>query len=337
MSELNDTHRAVLTAVCDTVVPAISRGDDPDGFWARTASDVGPAGARADARRDARRPRAGLLELLDALGEQGFVRSVAALARADPAQRVRLGPAGRGRHQRAAGDHAVPHLRPARRSAARTRTGRPSATPGRSARRPRPRSRSPRSCPSEDMTLEADVCVVGSGAGGGVIAGTLAGQGLKVVVLEAGRLLHESDFLQLELPGLPGDCTGAAGRRRRPTATSRCRPARRSAAGRRSTGPTACARPTWVREQWAHEHGLEGVDGSDYDRHLDTVLGAHRRSTDRCSDLNRAPAAHEARAPRRSAGVQDGRSATPIPSATPRTPPAYIGFGDQSGAKQSAR
>ena len=49
------------------------------------------------------------------------------------------------------------------------------------------------------LDLEADVCIVGSGAGGGVIAGTLAGQGLKVVVLEAGGYFDESDFNQLEL------------------------------------------------------------------------------------------------------------------------------------------
>ena len=25
----------------------------------------------------------------------------------------------------------------------------------------------------------------------------------------------------------------------------------------------------WVREQWAREHGLEGLDGPEFDRHLD--------------------------------------------------------------------
>ena len=28
----------------------------------------------------------------------------------------------------------------------------------------------------------------------------------------------------------------------------------------------------WVREQWAREHGLEGVDGGEFDRHLDAVM-----------------------------------------------------------------
>ena len=53
--------------------------------------------------------------------------------------------------------------------------------------------------PDGDTTLEADVVVVGSGAGGGVIAGTLAEAGLRVVVLEMGGYFNEADFNQLEL------------------------------------------------------------------------------------------------------------------------------------------
>ena len=47
--------------------------------------------------------------------------------------------------------------------------------------------------------IEADVCVVGSGAGGGVIAGELAAAGRSVVVLEAGDYLDDADFDGLEL------------------------------------------------------------------------------------------------------------------------------------------
>ena len=49
---------------------------------------------------------------------------------------------------------------------------------------------------------------------------------------------------------------------------------------------TNCLRTyPWVREQWAREYGLEGVDGADYDRHLDAVL-TRIGATDELSDLN---------------------------------------------------
>ena len=55
--------------------------------------------------------------------------------------------------------------------------------------------------PAEDaVTLEADVVVVGSGAGGGVIAGELASAGHGVIVTEMGGYFDEADFLGLELP-----------------------------------------------------------------------------------------------------------------------------------------
>ena len=49
------------------------------------------------------------------------------------------------------------------------------------------------------MTIEADVCIVGSGAGGGVIAGELARAGKQVCVVEMGGYYNEADFNGLEL------------------------------------------------------------------------------------------------------------------------------------------
>ena len=56
--------------------------------------------------------------------------------------------------------------------------------------------------PHGELELECDVCVVGSGAGGGVAAAVLAAAGLDVVVLEAGGYWSERDFDGAERTGL---------------------------------------------------------------------------------------------------------------------------------------
>ena len=47
---------------------------------------------------------------------------------------------------------------------------------------------------SDDRTLEADVVIIGTGAGGGVSAEILSAAGLKVILVEAGRLTSSRDF-----------------------------------------------------------------------------------------------------------------------------------------------
>ena len=49
-----------------------------------------------------------------------------------------------------------------------------------------------------DVTLESDVCVIGSGAGGAVMARELAEAGRSVVVVEDGPYLRSADFVQRE-------------------------------------------------------------------------------------------------------------------------------------------
>lgn len=51
---------------------------------------------------------------------------------------------------------------------------------------------------SQDTTLETDAVVIGSGAGGAVVAAELAMAGKNVIVLEKGGYNHEGNFTQLE-------------------------------------------------------------------------------------------------------------------------------------------
>ena len=54
-----------------------------------------------------------------------------------------------------------------------------------------------------DRALDADVVIVGSGAGGGVTAEILALSGLSVIVVEEGALKSSSDFRMREADAYP--------------------------------------------------------------------------------------------------------------------------------------
>src|SRR5277367_4324784 len=55
--------------------------------------------------------------------------------------------------------------------------------------------------PERDLELAADVCVIGSGAGGGTAAAVLAAAGKDVIVLEVGGYYDDADFDGAELKG----------------------------------------------------------------------------------------------------------------------------------------
>jgi hypothetical protein len=56
---------------------------------------------------------------------------------------------------------------------------------------------------TEDVALEADAVIIGSGAGGGVVAGELAMAGKNVIVLEKGGYNNESNFTLWEAQATP--------------------------------------------------------------------------------------------------------------------------------------
>ena len=138
-----------------------------------------------------------------------------------------------------------------------------------------------------EETLEADVCIVGSGSGGSVIAAILAQRGLEVVVLEAAGYFNESDFNQLELPAYQEmywrGGTAADGRRQR-------QPRRRHHARRRHHDQLdeLPAHPRLGPRAVGGEHGLEGVDGPDFDRHLDAVWSGSAPTTSAATSTGRS-------------------------------------------------
>src|SRR5919112_1044581 len=99
-AELSETRRAVLRTLCDTFVPSIEVSDDPTGFWARAASDLGVDRvlARHLVEDVPGEVSAGLLGLLDALAGQGFADAppeareaiLAQFSQASPEVRKRL-------------------------------------------------------------------------------------------------------------------------------------------------------------------------------------------------------------------------------------------------------
>jgi len=182
-----------------------------------------------------------------------------------------------------------------------------------------------------DTTLSCDAVIVGSGAGGGVVAGELAAQGKDVIVLEEGGYYNEADFNQIELAMMQklyyqggfaatadaaialvaGGCLGG---------------------GTVVNYSTSFRTPDWQRLAWATRHGLSWMMGDEYTASLDAVcerVGVNRDQT-RVAPRERVLQRglqrlgwHVERMPRNVQGCSQDATC------------GYCGLGCQSGAKQS--
>jgi long-chain-alcohol oxidase len=184
--------------------------------------------------------------------------------------------------------------------------------------------------PREEMTLKCDVCVIGSGAGGGVAAAGLAAAGKEVIVLEAGGYFDDADFDGAELQGfqklyaecgfastrdhsvgfLAGECLGGG------TVVNYC---------------TSFRTPDEIREEWAEE-GAEWIRGPEYTKSLDAVCERlsvntkQNRISKREEILQRGLKRlgwHLDAMPRNVVGCEQGKLC------------GYCGYGCSIGAKQS--
>ncbi len=271
-AELTPPQRDTLTALVDTFVPAIERDDDPDGFFATKGSDVG-AHFVVEQYLTNKLPAAqlaGIKALLDAAAGAGLSSD------APQAAREAIVAAIAGSSPEAGGGIAA-----LRQLAIMFSFGIPDAEgrnpfwagmgyPGPIAAPPQTPKTLKTLTPTDGQTLEADVVVVGSGCGGGLAAGLLAQAGKKVIVVELGSYLNESDFVQLELAAYQtmflrggffnsadGMLTIGAG----------------STVGGGSTvnWSNSLVTPKLVRESWA-KAGLLDADGPEFDDHLSAVM-----------------------------------------------------------------
>jgi choline dehydrogenase-like flavoprotein len=285
-TDWTEARLASLRALCDCFFPSLSHADDPHGFWARKASDFGIDVAAAQII-DAALPepaRSGLVGLIDALGQLG-IASVPAevgeqMVRGVAASSVEAGLGVVGLQQLVLSlCYALPD------AAGQNPNWRAISYPGPvRAAKPSEKRIKPLDVDVDELTLEADVCIVGSGAGGGVIAGELSKRGLKVVVLEAGGYFGEGDFNQLEMWAYQNLYWRGGFN---PTADSTVSLISGATLGGGTTvNWHNCVRtPSWVREEWEREHGLTGLAGDAFEHHLSGVL-ERIGANDRCSDLN---------------------------------------------------
>ena len=214
---LSVKQRAVLAAVCESLLPELRVDPDPSGFYAAGARQAHTAERveRLIAQLQDPLDRLRLRWLLSALGSAavnfattGGLASFVALDAAAREATLR-GWAMSALPQRRAGFQALKRLahvayycwpledagHPAWRAA-----GYPGPLPPPAAAI----DPLPTLAVERDTTLECDVAVVGSGAGGGVVAGILSAAGRSVVVLEKGPNPGSRDLTQVE-----GDMLGA--------------------------------------------------------------------------------------------------------------------------------
>ena len=338
MGPFSDREVATLTALCDVIVPAVrppaTADETAQRFFALTASEAGTA----------RRVRALLPELLteQELGELSTLLRVLGLAGIgvlpwQAAQGVLRGLA-------AADDDAAEALDALRGltrllhygGADETPDGTiwhqlgypgPPQTPVRPSE-PLPISRPPAA--TDEWHLQADVVVVGSGAGGGVVAARLAAAGQDVLVLEAGAADTEPDFPDDEVTALrrlywrggitqteEGHVTVLAGS---------------TLGGGTTVNWSNCVRPPdHVRSEWADEFGLDGLDGAEFDGHLAAIL-QRIGATDEHTEVN-GPNQRLLEGAK-ALGWQATTTTRNVDPALedPRTT-GHTGFGDRSGAK----
>jgi choline dehydrogenase-like flavoprotein len=113
-----------------------------------------------------------------------------------------------------------------------------------------------------DLMLEADVAIVGTGAGGGTAAEILSEAGFKVVLIEEGPLATSSDFRMREAEAYPQLYQESASRKTRDKAINILQG--RCVGGSTTVNWTSSFRtPPVTLDYWAREFGITGFSSAD--------------------------------------------------------------------------
>jgi choline dehydrogenase-like flavoprotein len=117
---------------------------------------------------------------------------------------------------------------------------------------------------------EADVAIVGTGAGGAMAADILSAAGLRVLLVEEGPLRSSSDFRMRETDAYPQLYQASAARKTRDKAINILQG--RCVGGGTTVNWTSSFRtPAETLEHWAHEYGLQGFGADDLAPWFDAV------------------------------------------------------------------
>jgi len=290
-SGLSERQGRVLAAICETLIPSIDESDDPEGFFSHTAdaAAIERVERLIGAIRDPRdQLRLRLLLSVFSLPPVNLILSgqwggLASFSR-DRRETVLRSWAFSANPLRRAGFQALKRLIQVGYYAwPSDERGHPAwRHVGRQGPLPQPDvGVEPLQTieVSQDLSLECDVVIVGSGAGGGVVAGVLAEAGWDVVVLEKGPNPGARDMTQIEgdmlqslyldggllmtqsgsMPVLAGSCVGG---------------------GTTINYTTSFPLPQAVREEWKRASGLDLFTSDRFDASLNRVterLGAGTR------------------------------------------------------------
>lgn len=284
MSLFNTPQRQTLRAVCETLIPALDHAPDPSGLFARSAADLDVASAIETAIIEAVDPfnQLQIKLFLDGLNSGALNGLLDRVGKPFVAMTLTE----RETVLRGWSESALPLRRKAFQAVKRLaffmfyalvdEAGQNPNWPaiGYSGPPPRAQGAAKPITPlvfTGETTLYTDVVIVGSGAGGGVVAGELSAAGLDVIVTEKGGYRAESDFDGLELSSnqhlfenkglcatsdlgvliLAGSTLGG---------------------GTVMNWSVSLRTPDGVLGEWQDKHGLTGYAGADFQQSFESVM-----------------------------------------------------------------